>query len=118
MKDDKSKAKRGDDEMTVVVPPSKQQKPAAADAEGDVAMDVDEAPQEEKGDPVAQTVAGEWWGKASSGGRGTRRSWLKPPYFARASVSRHGPVPRQTRATALLSRLRGPSPMAKIPARL
>lgn len=45
--------------MTVVVPPSKSSKqPApAADAEGDVAMDVDKP--EEKVDPAVQAVAGE-----------------------------------------------------------
>lgn len=45
--------------MTVVVPPSKSSKqPAsAADAEGDVAMDLDKP--EEKVDPAVQAVAGE-----------------------------------------------------------
>lgn len=46
--------------MTVVVPPSKAPKqPAPTDAEGDVAMDVDNAEgKEEKVDPAVQAVAG------------------------------------------------------------
>ncbi|KAK7422089.1 26S proteasome non-ATPase regulatory subunit [Neonectria punicea] len=64
---DASKAKKGakdaDDEMTVVVPPSKASKQsssskAPADTEGDVSMDDDEAEDSEnKVDPVVQTVA-------------------------------------------------------------
>lgn len=53
--------KDGDDSMTVVVPPSKAPKqPApATDAEGDVAMDIDNAEgKEEKVDPAVQAVAG------------------------------------------------------------
>lgn len=56
----KKAAKDGDEEMTVVVPPSKSSKKSAqapADAEGDVAMEEDE--EETKVDPVVQTVAGE-----------------------------------------------------------
>ncbi|KAL9484033.1 hypothetical protein ACSS6W_002822 [Trichoderma asperelloides] len=52
--------KDGDDSMTVVVPPSKAPKqPApATDAEGDVAMDIDNAEgKEEKVDPAVQAVA-------------------------------------------------------------
>ncbi|UKZ67171.1 uncharacterized protein TrAtP1_008334 [Trichoderma atroviride] len=52
--------KDGEDSMTVVVPPSKAPKqPApATDAEGDVAMDVDNAEgKEEKVDPAVQAVA-------------------------------------------------------------
>ena len=63
------KTKDGDDEMTVVVPPSKAQKlssssssaqPPPADADGDVAMDVDDKADdgEVKVDPVVQTVSG------------------------------------------------------------
>ncbi|RSL39138.1 hypothetical protein CEP53_014291 [Fusarium sp. AF-6] len=54
----KKAAKDGDEEMTVVVPPSKSSKKSAqasADAEGDVAMDEEE--EETKVDPVVQTVA-------------------------------------------------------------
>lgn len=56
----KKAVKDGDEEMTVVVPPSKSSKKSAqapADAEGDVAMDEEE--EETKVDPVVQTVAGE-----------------------------------------------------------
>ncbi|KAH7155117.1 26S proteasome non-ATPase regulatory subunit 3 [Dactylonectria estremocensis] len=59
----KAKAKKGakdaDEEMTVVVPPSKALKQASkADAEGDVSMDEDETDGfETKVDPVVQTVA-------------------------------------------------------------
>ncbi|KAH6891273.1 26S proteasome non-ATPase regulatory subunit 3 [Thelonectria olida] len=57
----KKVAKDGDEEMTVVVPPSKtpkQSSKGSADAEGDVDMDVDkEDDAEEKVDPVVQTVA-------------------------------------------------------------
>ncbi|KFA51115.1 hypothetical protein S40293_04743 [Stachybotrys chartarum IBT 40293] len=49
----KKPAKDGEDELTVVVPPSKASKQASADADGDVSMDG----EEEKVDPVAQTVA-------------------------------------------------------------
>jgi 26S proteasome regulatory subunit N3 len=60
------KAKEGEEEMTVVVPPSKGQKLAGLgkkDGEGDVAMDGEEnAAEEEDGavkvDPVAKAVAG------------------------------------------------------------
>ena len=59
------KAKEGEEEMTVVVPPSKGQKLAGLgkkDDEGDVAMDGEEAAEEEDGavkvDPVAKAVAG------------------------------------------------------------
>ena len=71
MKDDaplktkgKKTAKDGEDEMTVVVQPSKASKQSSApppphDAEGDVAMDGDEAEDlEVKVDPVVQTVSG------------------------------------------------------------
>lgn len=72
MKDDSSSlkgkgkkgAKDGDDEMTVVVPPSKaskqSSKPPSKDADADVAMeDSDElAEGEVKVDPVVQTVSG------------------------------------------------------------
>lgn len=55
----KKPAKDGDDEMTVVVPPSKASKQPRADAEGDVAMgDEEDAETEPKVDPVVQTVAG------------------------------------------------------------
>lgn len=58
----KKPVKDGDDEMTVVVPPSKASKQSGqsrADAEGDVAMgDEENAETEPKVDPVAQTVAG------------------------------------------------------------
>ena len=57
----KKAAKDGDDEMTVVVPPSKatkQSAPAPADAEGDVDMGDEETVDDEKVDPVVQTVAG------------------------------------------------------------
>lgn len=68
-KDLKSKAKKstkkeGDDEMTVVVPPSKALKqssvPPPNDAEGEVAMDdADKAAEGEvKVDPVVQTISG------------------------------------------------------------
>ncbi|KPM44259.1 putative 26S proteasome regulatory subunit rpn3 [Neonectria ditissima] len=58
----KKAAKDADDEMTVVVPPSKASKQSSsktpADTEGDVSMDDDEAEDsEEKVDPVVQTVA-------------------------------------------------------------
>lgn len=59
------KAKEGDEEMTVVVPPSKGQKLAGLgkkDGEGDVAMDGEEAVEEDDGavkvDPVTKAVAG------------------------------------------------------------
>lgn len=58
----KTAKKEGEEEMTVVVPPSKTPKqnsvtPPANDTEGDVAMgDIDEAAQEGKVDPVAQTI--------------------------------------------------------------
>ncbi|KAG7293749.1 hypothetical protein NEMBOFW57_003806 [Staphylotrichum longicolle] len=58
----KASKKEGDDEMTVVVPPSKASKHSSAnppnDAEGDVAMDdADKAAEGEvKADPVAQTI--------------------------------------------------------------
>lgn len=58
----KASKKEGDDEMTVVVPPSKASKqssvPPPNDAEGDVAMDdADKAAEgEAKVDPVAQTI--------------------------------------------------------------
>lgn len=60
------KAKEGDEEMTVVVPPSKGSKlaaPPSKDNEGDVAMDgfVDEEGANStalKVDPIAQTVSG------------------------------------------------------------
>ncbi len=55
----KKGAKEGDDEMTVVVPPSKGKKgPAAraADADGDVAMGDEEAG--EQVDPTEQAVTG------------------------------------------------------------
>jgi 26S proteasome regulatory subunit N3 len=60
----KASKKEGDDEMTVVVPPSKASKqssvPPPNDAEGDVAMDdADKAAEgEAKVDPVAQTING------------------------------------------------------------
>ena len=60
----KTSKKEGDDEMTVVVPPSKASKHSSAnppnDAEGDVAMDdADKAAEGEvKADPVAQTING------------------------------------------------------------
>ncbi|KAF7548680.1 hypothetical protein G7Z17_g6922 [Cylindrodendrum hubeiense] len=59
----KTKGKKGakdtDEEMTVVVPPSKASKQSSkADAEGDVSMDEDKADEDEaKVDPVVQTVA-------------------------------------------------------------
>jgi 26S proteasome regulatory subunit N3 len=76
MKDDSSepprkakqgKDKDGDEEMTVVVPPSKGSKlsgEAAKDREGDVTMEgsgeaKDETPAEVKEDPVAKAVSGE-----------------------------------------------------------
>ncbi|KAH7322794.1 26S proteasome non-ATPase regulatory subunit 3 [Stachybotrys elegans] len=56
MKDTKAKGKKptkdGDEEMTVVVPPSKASKTESADAEGDVSME-----EEPKVDPFAQAVA-------------------------------------------------------------
>jgi 26S proteasome regulatory subunit N3 len=55
----KKPTKDGDEEMTVVVPPSKSSKQPTADSDGDVAMG-DEAKGEDdetKVDPVAQTVA-------------------------------------------------------------
>lgn len=63
-KDAKSKSKKaakdGDEEMTVVVPPSKKAAAITADADGDVAMgdenNADDA--EVKVDPVVQAVAG------------------------------------------------------------
>ena len=72
MKDEKSSLKGkgnqtlkdGDDEMTVVVPPSKASKPSSQpppnDGDGDVVMDEsDQAPEGEiKVDPVVQTVSG------------------------------------------------------------
>jgi 26S proteasome regulatory subunit N3 len=64
MKDDNrkskaSKAKDGDEEMTVVVPPSKSKQSGAqpTDSEGDVAMDGADNNDEEKVDPVVQAVA-------------------------------------------------------------
>lgn len=57
----KKPTKDGEDEMTVVVPPSKaskQSSKAPADAEGDVSMEGDEAEIEPKIDPVTQTVMG------------------------------------------------------------
>lgn len=60
----KKSAKDNDEEITVVVPPSKNSKQTSgkksADAEGDVAMgDEENADDEVEVDPVAQTVAGE-----------------------------------------------------------
>lgn len=62
--DSKSKGKKGakdgDEEMTVVVPPSKKAAAPPADADGDVAMG-DEAGADDaevKVDPVVQAVAG------------------------------------------------------------
>jgi 26S proteasome regulatory subunit N3 len=57
----KKTAKDGDDEMTVVVPPSKKQSsaPLPPDSDGDVAMDDEKTGEGEvKVDPVVQTVAG------------------------------------------------------------
>jgi 26S proteasome regulatory subunit N3 len=61
----KKAAKEGEDEMTVVVPPSKALKqpsalPPVPDADGDVAMGDEEKADdgEVKVDPVVQTVAG------------------------------------------------------------
>lgn len=55
--------KDGDEEMTVVVPPSKASKQSAKgskDAEGDVDMDEEKTDDvEETVDPVVQTIAGE-----------------------------------------------------------
>lgn len=61
------KLKEGDEEMTVVVPPSKGSKlsaPPPKDTDGDVAMDGNEGAEGEdagavKIDPVAKAVAGE-----------------------------------------------------------
>lgn len=56
----KKGAKEGED-MTVVVPPAKsarQPSQPAADADGDVAMDVDEESTEVKIDPVTQAISG------------------------------------------------------------
>lgn len=69
MKDDSSlkgkgkkslKDKDGDEEMTVVVPPSKKQssQPPSNDADGDVNMDESEQDAEAKVDPVVQAVSG------------------------------------------------------------
>lgn len=61
----KTAGKDGDEEMTVVVPPSKSDKaskaPPAADADGDLAMggDEDKTEEVEKVDPAVQAVAGE-----------------------------------------------------------
>jgi 26S proteasome regulatory subunit N3 len=61
----KKAAKDGDEEMTVVVPPSKTPKqtsaPPPADADGDVSMGDEQKNEDgtDKVDPVAQTVAGE-----------------------------------------------------------
>lgn len=59
------KVKEGEEEMTVVVPPSKGSKlsaPPSKDTDGDVVMDgpadVDGEEGEEKIDPVAKAVAG------------------------------------------------------------
>jgi 26S proteasome regulatory subunit N3 len=60
----KKSAKEGEDEMTVVVPPSKASKqssvPPPNDADGDVAMDEGDkaADDEVKVDPVVQTING------------------------------------------------------------
>ena len=60
----KPKGKKTDDEMTVVVPPSKASKqssvPPPNDAEGDVAMDDEDksGDLEVKVDPVVQTING------------------------------------------------------------
>ena len=60
----KKSIKDGDDEMTVVVPPSKASKQSSApptnDVDGDVSMDDPEKAEalEVKVDPVAQTIAG------------------------------------------------------------
>lgn len=56
----KKGSKDGDEEMTVVVPPSKNASstPLTNDADGDVDMDDAEKEGEAKVDPVAQTVAG------------------------------------------------------------
>lgn len=58
----KGKGKKGGKEgedMTVVVPPSKNSKQTPADAEGDVAMDEDaEQELEVKVDPVTQAITG------------------------------------------------------------
>jgi 26S proteasome regulatory subunit N3 len=72
----KSKSKKatkdGDEEMTVVVPPSKATKqssaPPPADADGDVSMSgEDKAGEEaEKVDPAVQAVAGEFYGISPS----------------------------------------------------
>lgn len=52
----KKGAKDGDDEMTVVVPPSKGKKGTAPDADGDVSMGDEDAV--EQVDPVEQAVTG------------------------------------------------------------
>lgn len=59
----KKSIKEGEDEMTVVVPPSKNSKqssvPPPNDGDGDVAMeDSDKADDEVKVDPVVQTING------------------------------------------------------------
>lgn len=56
----KTTDKDGDEEMTVVVPPSKKQPNAPADADGDVSMGDEgkDGEGEVKVDPVAQTIAG------------------------------------------------------------
>jgi 26S proteasome regulatory subunit N3 len=60
----KKGVKDGDEEMTVVVPPSKGSKHSKQphDADGDVSMGGDDkADVEDKVDPVVQTVAGTFW---------------------------------------------------------
>jgi 26S proteasome regulatory subunit N3 len=55
------KVKEGEEEMTVVVPPSKGKGLSKKDNEGDVAMDGEEVAEDEgavKEDPVVKTVAG------------------------------------------------------------
>ena len=57
----KKAAKDGDEEMTVVVPPSKASKPSSgppADTDGDVSMGDED--KEEQVDPAVQAIAGMW----------------------------------------------------------
>jgi 26S proteasome regulatory subunit N3 len=84
----KKPAKDGEDELTVVVPPSKASKQASADADGDVSMDG----EEEKVDPVAQTVAGK------SGCR-TRPASAGLACFLTPYLSRHQEQLRITRSS-------------------
>ena len=87
----KKSAKDADEEMTVVVPPSKAAKqssaPPPADADGDVSMsgdkDAAEDNDEVKVDPVVQTIAG----KSKPSLRGISNTFLQQGLTCDSSVA-------------------------------